>query len=300
MDTDDPTLAAAHANTNQGLKKGYEFSHKSGIIEMAGLIFCDVFRSERLLLSFVDLKIILNRNINEFCLMASEADVDYRVKLTEAYLKIRKVKVSPSISIAHELALKKGPAIYPVRRVECKTFIISAGNLSLRKDNVYNGLVPKTFVFGMVDSAAFNGAYRKNPYNFKTYTTSFLGVTVNGEEVGYPSDPYSFPMRQQIPDILKLTLPCSRALENYFIMLETTSRAMILGMVMPCMLLTCADTPDMCGSSDHFNVVQRGNLAVDIKFSTAPTDAVSLVCYGEFENTIDIDSERNVVYDYSR
>ena len=42
-------------------------------------------------------------------------------------------------------------------------------------------------------------------------------------------------------------------------------------------------TPDMCGSSDHFNVVQRGNLAVDIKFTTAPTAAVSLMCYGEFE-----------------
>ena len=47
-------------------------------------------------------------------------------------------------------------------------------------------------------------------------------------------------------------------------------------------------TPDMCGSSPHFNVVQRGNLAVDIKFSTAPTDAVSLVCYGEFETLFTI------------
>ena len=166
MDTADPTLAAANANTNQGLRKRYAFSHEGGIIEMAGPVFCDVFRSERLLLSFVDLKIILNRNVNEFCLMASENDADYRVKLTEAYLKIRKVKVSPSISVAHELALKKEPALYPVRRVECKTFIIAAGNPSLRKS-----IVPKTFVFGMIDSAAFNGAYKKNPYNFQTYTT---------------------------------------------------------------------------------------------------------------------------------
>ena len=58
-------------------------------------------------------------------------------------------------------------------------------------------------------------------------------------------------------------------------------------------------TTDMCGSSPHFNTVQRGNLAVDIKFSTTPTAAVSLVCYGEFENLILIDSERNVIYDYS-
>jgi hypothetical protein len=58
-------------------------------------------------------------------------------------------------------------------------------------------------------------------------------------------------------------------------------------------------TPDMCGASPHFNVVQKGNLAIDIQFSVAPANAVSLVCYGEFENTVHIDSERNVVYDYS-
>ena len=105
MDVADPTLAAA--NANMGLKKRYTFSQESGIIEMAGPLFCDVFKSERLLLSFVDLKVILNRNGNEFCLMASEDDADYRVKLPEAYLKVRKLEVSPSISIAHELALKK-------------------------------------------------------------------------------------------------------------------------------------------------------------------------------------------------
>ena len=48
-----------------------------------------------------------------------------------------------------------------------------------------------------------------------------------------------------------------------------------------------------------FNVVQKGNLAIEIQFCTAPTAAVSVVCYGEFENTIHIDSERNVIYDYS-
>ena len=113
----------------------------------------------------------MNRNVDEFCLIASEADADYRVKLTEVYLKIRKVKVNP--------------AIYPVRRVECKSFIIPAGNPSLRKDNLYNGLVLKTIIFGMVDSAAFNSAYKKNPFNFQNFTTSFLAISVNGEEVPF-------------------------------------------------------------------------------------------------------------------
>ena len=143
MDVTDPTLAAA--NANMGLKKRYAFNQESGVIEMAGPLFCDVFKSERLLLSFIDLKVILNRNVNAFCIMSDINDAAHKVKLTEAYLKVRKVKVSPNVSIAHELALKKGPAIYPVRRVECKTFIIPAGNPSLRKDNLYNGLVDNLY-----------------------------------------------------------------------------------------------------------------------------------------------------------
>ena len=295
MDTADPTLAGDHADVNLGLKKRYEFSKESGIIEMAGPIFCDVFMSERLLLSYVDLKILMNRNVDEFCLMASGADADYRVKLTEVYLKIRKVKINPSISIAHELALKKGPAIYPVRRVECKSFIIPAGNPSLRKDNLYNGLVPKTIIFGMVDSAAFNGAYKKNPFNFQNFTTSFLAISVNGEEVPFKPLQLSYTAATRRYIEAFLTLFSGTGKMFYDVGNDISRDEFVNGFN-----LYSADlTPDMCGSSDHFNVVQRGNLAVDIKFSTAPAGAVSLVCYGEFENTIHIDSERNVIYDYA-
>ena len=166
----------------------------------------------------------------------------HKVKLTEAYLKVRKVKVSPSVSIAHELALKKGPAIYPVRRVECKTFIIPTGNPSLRKDNLDNGLVPKTFVFGMVDSAAFNGDYTKNPFNFKTLTASFIGITVNGE---VPFKPLQLSYTDATSDIWRPTSACSPVPESYFTILEMAFHATILKMAMLCMLptlrLTCVD-----------------------------------------------------------
>ena len=66
-------------------------------------------------------------------------------KLTEAFLKVWKVKGSPSITMTHEIALKQGPAVYPIRRVECKSFIILAGNPSLMKDNVFSGLYRKRF-----------------------------------------------------------------------------------------------------------------------------------------------------------
>ncbi|CAB3984987.1 uncharacterized transposon-derived [Paramuricea clavata] len=133
-------------DVNHGLNTRYGFSEESGTIEIVGPIFSDMFFSEHLLLSFVDLNVILNRNGNELCLMASENDVDYRVKLIDAYLMIRKVKVNPSISMDHEVALKKESAMYPILRVKGKSFIIPAGNPFLRKDNVFNGLNNLDFV----------------------------------------------------------------------------------------------------------------------------------------------------------
>ena len=115
MDTANP-LAADGANPNLGLRKRYEFNKQSGTIEMMGPLFCDVFFIERLLLSFVELKVVLNRNVDEFCIMSSVVRANHKVKLIDAYLKVRKVKVSPSVSLAHEIALKKGPAIYPTSR----------------------------------------------------------------------------------------------------------------------------------------------------------------------------------------
>ena len=71
MDVADPTIAVT-ANANHGIKKRYEFSKQSRVIEMAGPLFCYVFKSERLLLSFVDLKVILNRNVNESIMRITE------------------------------------------------------------------------------------------------------------------------------------------------------------------------------------------------------------------------------------
>ncbi len=292
MDIANPTIAGDADNA--GLRARYVFSKTSGIIEMAGPIFSNVFMTERLLLSYVDLKVILNQSSNEFCLMASEDDVDFRVKLTDAYLKIRKVKVSPSISVAHKITLKKGPAIYPIPRVECKSFIVSAGNPSLRKDNIFNGLVPKMFVFGLVESEAFNGAFKKNPYNFQHFNMSSVGITVNGEEMPFKPMQLSYGANPRY--IEAFSTLCSGTGKMYYNTGNDISREEFpKGYAIYAFDLT----PDMCGASPHFNVVQKGNLVIDIQFSRAPTVAVSLVCYGDFKNTIRIDSERNVIYDFS-
>ena len=293
MDAADPTLADDN-DPNLGLRARYVFSKLSGTIEMTGPLFSDIFMSERLLLSYVDLKVVLNRSNNAFCLMASEDNSDFRVKLTDAYLKVRKVKVNPSIAVAHEIALKKGPAIYPIRRVECKSFTVPGGNPSLRKDNLFNGHVPRTLVFGLVDGDAFNGNPKKNPFNFKHFSVSSIGITVNGEEMPFK------PMKLAFGNAPQYIEAYATMFSGTGKMYHNTGNDITRSEFPNGYAVYAFDlTPDMCGASGHFNVIQKGNIAIDIQFSAAPAAAASLVCYGEFENTVRIDSERNVIYDYS-
>ena len=56
-------------------------------------------------------------------------------------------------------------------------------------------------------------------------------------------------------------------------------------------------TPDMCKSSEYFNTVQRGSLSLALTFREAANHPLAMVCYGDFENVIRIDAERNAIYD---
>ncbi|CAB3987066.1 Hypothetical predicted protein [Paramuricea clavata] len=139
-----------------------------------------------------------------------------------------------------------------------------------------------------------NGALKKNPYNFQHFNVSTIEITVNGEET--PFKPLQLSYGAAPKYIEAFSTLFSGTGENVLQhRKQYISRRIPKGYAVYAFDLT----PDMCGASPHFNVVQKGNFAIDIQFSVASANAASLVCYGEFENTIHIDSERNVVYDYS-
>ncbi len=171
---------------NQGFAKRHQFIQSGKLLTMGGPIFVDAFMCNRLLLNMVDIKLILNQSLDQFCLMdKNSVAINAKVKLTDVILKVRKVKVSPSVSVAHELALKQMPAIYPIRRVECEAFVVPGNVPSIRKDNIFTGTIPKSFVFGLLDAEAFSGSYGKNPFYFRNYDVTSVTLTSNGEELPF-------------------------------------------------------------------------------------------------------------------
>ena len=113
---------------NQGFAKRSQFIQNSKQFVLSGPIFADIFMTDRLLLNMMDLRVVLNRSSNAFCLMdlsdKANPAVKPKVQLSHVELKIRKVKLDQAVSDGIERTLKQTPALYPIRRVECKILTV--------------------------------------------------------------------------------------------------------------------------------------------------------------------------------
>jgi len=53
------------------------------------------------------------------------------------------------------------------------------------------------------------------------------------------------------------------------------------------------------GEDDHFSLAKQGNVRLVLKFTEALVDPVTVIAYAEFQNVIEIDRNRNVIYDFA-
>ena len=290
---------------NAGFAQRHQFIKNGNRFVLSGPIFADIFMTDRLLLNMMDLKVVLNRSSDAFSLMdLNDPAIEPKVQLTDVVLKVRKVKVDQSVSDGVERMLKQTPALYPIRRVECKIFTIPANQPNTRQDNIFSGIIPNSFVVGLVHVDATTGEYGKNPYNFQHFGVTSVSLTANGQEIPFKLLTLKYPKdaNGKIDQANDTELDFDKAYNTLFsgtgkiysnAGLDITREDYPGGYALYAFDLT----PDMCKSADYFNTVQRGSLTLALTFETSHKDAIGMVCYGDFENIIRIDSERNAIYD---
>ena len=212
-----------------------------------------------------------------------------------------------TVSDGIERMLKQTPALYPIRRVECKILTVPSNLPSTRQDNIFSGIIPKTFVVGFVTAKAAGGNYGQNPYNFAHFGVTSLSLTANGEEIPFKQLTLKYPKKAN--GEIDTTAGEDDDLdfdEAYNTLFSGTGKIYSnAGLDIDrddypggFALYAFDLTPDMCKSSQYFNTVQRGSLSLALTFESQK-DPLALVCYGDFENVIRIDAERNAIYDIS-
>src|SRR5437868_10593246 len=171
---------------NLGMDMRIVEAYSQDTFDLIGNLHSDVFHQNRYMLSNVDMKIRLMRSRTEFCLFTkTPEDAGYKVTVHEATLYVHKVKIAPSLILAHAQLLGKQAARYPFHRVEMKSFTIPSGSSMMNRDNLVLGQLPSQIIVGLVDSEAENGDYKRNPFNFKHFSVNYLSLQVGSEQ--FPS-----------------------------------------------------------------------------------------------------------------
>lgn len=285
---------APSGEANEGLKKRSTFTKKSQLVDMIGPIHSDIFFQDRHILNGVDLKIKLIRSSDSFSLMATGANPDFKVVIKHASVFVRKVKVSPGVMLGHMKALQKGTAKYPLKRNLCKMLSIPQGNLSFTQDHVFLGQLPNRIVLCCVTNDAFNGRYNKNPFNFQHFDLNYLAVHVDGEQI--PCTPlkpkFSANGGNYIRAYQTLFSGTNKMYHNDG---NTITREDYGGGYA---LYAFDLTPDL-SVGDHFSLVKHGNLRLDMHFLNPLPKTINVIIYAEFNNILEIDQSRNVIFDYS-
>ena len=276
---------------NGGLAARASFTAESREVDLIGRLHTEIFFQSRYMLNEVNVKIKLTRSRDSFCLMWS-GDQAFKVVITSAALLVRKVKVSPSVYLAHAKTLESGMAKYPIRRVICKAFTIPSGFLDASVERVFTSQLPARLVIACVDNRAYNGDKSRNPFNFQHFSLSELAVYLDGQLHGVKPVTLDFANSQYITAYTGLFSGTGKFTRDEGNGLDRSDFANGYA------LYAFDLSPDL-SENEHFNLTRHGSVRLDMKFATALPHTVTVIVYAEFENIIEIDRHRNVVLDFT-
>jgi hypothetical protein len=279
----------AEDTRNEGLFKRRALGVASREFDMMGRLHADIFFQDRYMLNETGVKIKLVRSKDTFCLMGAEA----KVKIIHASMFVRKVKLSPSVFLAHAKTLENGTAKYPIRRTVCKAFAVPQQYLDVSHEKLFSGQLPTRLVIGLVDNRAFNGDRTRNPFNFQHFDVSEIALYLDGQQqhAVRPLQPdYGHGLYMRAYNSLFSGTGKNFNDEGLYISREDYANGYAL---------YAFDLTADLGEDDHFSLLKQGSVRLSLKFASPLPATVSVIAYAEFENVIEIDRDRNVIFDFA-
>ena len=283
-DEGDPSDNDPVDGTNNGLLQRAMYTEKSKAVSMEGPIYMDICQQNRYILNGVPINFKFWPSSNEFVLMSSNPNADYRLEITEAVLKVKMVELLPAVVVSHAQALKTNPAVYYFGRSDLKAFSIAKGQFSCSIEDIYQGEIPNHLIIGMVASASYMGSYTGNPYFFGTFNCSSVGLFLDGRST--PSTPIT--PNCQANDYLSgyMTLFNDNYHTDEGLLISRNDYANGY----------CLYKFDTCDESEHEygRKRRRGHTRVDITFSKALEESVTVLLFAKFPGVMEINEVRSV------
>ena len=255
-----------------------------------------LFNQNRLIPNGVHMTLRLLRSSPEFVLLkADDQDTnEYKLSITKASLFVRRIKPAPNVLLEHADSLSKVNAVFPISRIWPKFFTLSEKTREFDLANIVQGELPARVIIGFVDTEAFSGNLKKDPFKFEHFKLNQIHLNSNGRAI--PAIP------------IKCDFTKNQFRRAYYQLLDTVQG--------PCQdsesigLTEKKYKEDSCffgftiartltGQQASIPQREQGYINCKLLFKEAlPRNVNAIICL-EYHNTIEIDSARNIYLDYS-
>ena len=287
-----------HDNNSVTLTKRRKKVDRSKVFDLLGKLHVDLSYCEQYMLNGVDVRLRLVRSKDSFVLSAyNKAGPEqpihpYKVKIIHAGLFVRKLKINPVITLAHEKVLaQNNNARYHIKRVITKCHSVAKGSLFINLESLFSNQIPSRVVVGMVDSDAYNGSYSKSPFQFRDYSLSNLSFQVDGLMVPLKAYSPSYSSDSYVRSYFSLFQGTNTQFDNnsHGITYDIYKDGHCLYMVD----LTPTPTSDAC-----VELYKHGSLSLSITLGKPLDEPVNIILYSIFDATIQVDRGRNILLDW--
>lgn len=259
-------------SSNFGFYARQRYTTGSKFVELYGPLHLGVMNMDRYLINGVSVNIKLWPTQDVFSLMSDKDN--YKIEIQQCFLRVRSLKMTPSLMIAHTNVLKKTVAMYPYTRSDIRNFSMVRGIYSKQFEDIFQNKIPDKLVVGIVKGKAFSGQINTNPLEFIHANVNFVNLTINSTMVtGAPLTP-NFANGQFVECYNMLFQ--GRKLDT----VDTNRADFAKGYTLYVFDLT--------------NQPKTGNMNLEIKFKNPLSEVTTILLYGQFPALLQIDAARNV------
>ena len=137
----------------------------------------------------------------------------------------------------------------------------------------------------MMDNDSYNGNYKRNPFDFQHYNLTQIGISVDTIQATETDDKLIVTAYNTLFSGTGKLHGNSGSITNR----EDYSEGY---------MITVADLTPF-GTGDNFDLKEEGTLSIDLVFKSPLAATINVLVYAEYDNVIEIDSNCNVIKDWS-
>ncbi len=269
-----------NSSCNQGyLDRRQSFLKGKGKVKMIIPIHCDLFQSNKFLISNMGMFFTFAKNSDDFLLMG---EAGWNINIKKATVLARKCQINENIKLAHVQALQLSSLKYPIKQNRVLTHNISKGT----KEYVFAGIstkIPNKIICGLLEDAAYNGSLTKNPFKFEDFGLISITLTVN--------DKLRF---------IKIDKANNDFVEGYHSLCEclnmyrSTGNSINKNDYEAGNCLFCFNLDADKGCEEQFNPLSEGTIGVTLNFKDDLKINLKLVIYMEYDNQLHINNKYKI------